>query len=110
MQVTAYYPKTPTFTLTRKNIDFSGFDYKAIDGTYLNSETNVSFAIQHTAGLAYEVTNGDTKMKAILLSKDEMVINDYGYRIKIGKKENTKVGDLLLTSGRIQNVRFSRVR
>lgn len=109
MQVTAYYPKTPTFTLTRKNRDFSGFDYPSLNGTYLNSETEVSFLIKHVSGLDYEVTNGEVLMKAILLSKDQLVINDYGYRIRIGKAVKNKVSELFLTSGRNHNVRFSKV-
>ena len=110
MQVTAYYTKTPPFTLTRKNTDFSKFDFAAVNGTFLNQETKVSFSVKHVFGSRYDVTSGETQMKAILLSKDELVINDYGYKIKIGNKENTSISNLFLTSGRIQNVRFSRVK
>ena len=110
MQVSAYYPKTPNFTLTRKNIDLTRFDYEAINGNFVNEETEVSFSIKYDSGLNYTVTNGDTKMKAILLSEDELVINDYNYRIRIGDKRNEKVTAVFLTSGRIQNVRFSRTK
>lgn len=110
MQVSLYYPKTPNFTLTRKNKDFEGYDFKAVEGNFLNNETNVAFSITYLSDLNYEVTSNDIKMTAILLSQDELVINDYNYRLKIQRDTNTNVSDLLLTSGRIQNVKFSRVK
>lgn len=109
MQVTAYYTRTPTFSLTRRNTDFSGVDYKAISGTYINNETSVSFKVEHTSGRKYKVVSGENTMKAVLLSKDELVINDYNYRIKIEKDNNGVVSDIFLTFRRIQNVRFSRI-
>lgn len=109
MQVTAYYTRTPVFTLIRKNIDFSGFNYKAVNGNYVNKETGVSFNMKYTSGRNYKVLSGENTMKAVLLSKDELVINDYNYRIKIEKDNNGVVSDVFLTFRRIQNVRFSRV-
>ncbi|SHG73838.1 serine hydrolase domain-containing protein [Winogradskyella jejuensis] len=110
MQVSAYYPNTPNFTMTRKDIDLKGFDYKAINGSFLNEETGVSFSVKYDAGLNYEITNGENKMKAIILSRDELVINDYDYRIRVEKNKDNLVSDIFLTSGRIQNVRFSRIK
>tara|TARA_R110002073_G_scaffold108336_9_gene243683 strand:+ start:113947 stop:115623 length:1677 start_codon:yes stop_codon:yes gene_type:complete len=109
MKVTAYYPRTPTFSLTRKNTDFSGFNYGTIDGTYVNKETSVSFEIKHTSGRNYKVVSGENTMKAVLLSREELVINDYNYRIRIGKTTDGKISNVFLTFRRIQNVRFSRV-
>ncbi|MFY0629024.1 MAG: beta-lactamase family protein [Flavobacteriaceae bacterium] len=109
MLVTAYYTKTPVFTLTRKNTDFSGFDYEAVNGTYINNETSVSFKVEHTSGRKYKVVSGENVMNAFLLSKKELVINDYNYRIKIGETKEGKTTNLFLTFRRIQNVRFSRI-
>lgn len=109
MQVTAYYTRTPHFILTRTNTDFTYFDFESVNGSFLNKETGVSFTVKCLSDLNYEVTSGDTKMTAILLSPSELVINDYDYRIKMQKDKNNNVSDLFLTSGRIQNVRFYRV-
>lgn len=108
MQVSAYYPRTPNFTLTRKNIDFSEFEFSSIDGAYVNDETGVKFSIKHSEKLYYDVVSGDNNMKATLLSKDELVINDYSYRIKIGKSTSGEVKELFLTFNRNQNMRFNR--
>lgn len=109
MQVTAYYPNTPTFTLTRRNTDFSDFDFKTLDGKYTNEETGVTFEINYQSDLKYSIKNATDDMTAILLSTEKLVINDYGYSLKIGMKKGDGTRDLFLTSGRIQNVRFSRV-
>lgn len=109
MQVTFYYTATEPFTLTRIESDFSSFDFASLNGTYLNKETSVSFSVVHKSDETYLVENGDKEMKAFLLTPNELIINDYGYRISINKNSDNMVSDLFLTSGRIQNVRFSKV-
>ncbi|WP_299434488.1 serine hydrolase domain-containing protein [uncultured Aquimarina sp.] len=110
MEITAYYTRTKPFTLIKKNTNFSDFDFKSVNGTFLNKETEVDFSIKYVSGVNYKVKSGKTKMKAILLSPTELVINDYNYKITIKKDENSTISHLLLTSDRIQNVKFSKIK
>ncbi|WP_299218274.1 serine hydrolase domain-containing protein [uncultured Aquimarina sp.] len=110
MEVTTYYTRTKPFTLTRKNTDFSDFDFKSVNGTFLNKETKVEFSIKYISGVDYKIRSGKTKMKAILLSPNELVINDYNYKITLKRGENNAISNLLLTSGRIQNVKFYKIK
>ncbi|WP_299212675.1 serine hydrolase domain-containing protein [uncultured Dokdonia sp.] len=106
MQITAYYTNTEPFTLTRIDSDFTGFDFTALNGTFINPETNVSFKIEHDTKTTYTIKSGKKKMKAILLTPTELLINDYEYRLKIHKDKKEKVQEMFLNSGRIQQVRF----
>ncbi|MHA7058769.1 serine hydrolase domain-containing protein [Aquimarina sp. M1] len=110
MQVTAYYTQTKPFTLTRKNNDFSTVDFASVLGTFLNKETEVKLSIKYISGVNYEVASGKRKMNAILISPKEMIINDYNYKIIFKTNENKLISELFLTSGRIQNVRFQKIK
>ena len=109
MQVTAYYTRTPTFTLTRKNVDLTNYDYSAIEGQYMNAETGVAFSVKHQGGLDYIFTAGEQIMEAILLDKKRLTIGGYDYGIRIGSTDQGQVSELFLNSGRVQNLRFKRV-
>lgn len=106
MQITAYYTNTEPFTLTRIESDFSNFDFTSLNGAFINPETNVSFNIKYDTNKTYKIKSGKLKMKAILITPSELLINDYDYRLKIHPNGKENVQEMFLTSGRIQNVRF----
>lgn len=106
MQVTAYYPTVPPFTLTRSESDWRNYNYIALNGIYQNSETDVSINIKHIADKQYEVKRGKRTFTATLIKPDELLVNDYV--VKIDRDINDKVTQLFLTSGRIQEIRFER--
>ncbi|MBC8754769.1 serine hydrolase [Kordia sp. YSTF-M3] len=106
MQITAYYPTVKPFTLTRIESDLSTFNFKALNGIFKNRETDVSFILTHTEGIAYEVKIGEKKRNGLLLSPNELLVNDYSVKFWVDNAGNIK--ELFVTSGRIQNVRFVR--
>ncbi len=106
MQITAYYPTVKPFTLTRIESDFSKFDFNALNGTFKNQETDVSFTLKHTKGTAYEVKIGKKKREGLLLTPNELLVNEYSVKFCTDKTGN--ITELFVTSGRIQHVRFVR--
>ena len=106
MQITAYYPTVPPFTLTRIESDWTGFDYKALNGQFLNEETNVTFELNYQKDKNYEVKIGKKKRNALLISPSELMVQDY--RLKFSTDNNGEITELFLTSGRIKEVRFGR--
>ncbi|AXG72067.1 D-aminopeptidase [Kordia sp. SMS9] len=106
MQITAYYPTVPPFTLTRIESDLSKFDYTALNGSFLNDEINVSFTIKNLGKENYEVTLGAEKMKGLLIYDNEMLVDDYNLSFTTDKKGN--INEILVSTGRIENLRFVR--
>ncbi|WP_298512847.1 serine hydrolase [uncultured Kordia sp.] len=106
MQITAYYPSVKPFTLTRIESDLSKFDFAMLNGSYLNSETNVSFTIKNIGKENYEIIFGEDIMKGLLVYENEMLVDDYN--LSFEKDSNGKINEILVTTDRIQNVRFVR--
>lgn len=55
LQVTAYYVNHSPYTLTKTSKIESGFDFKSLNGDYLNSETNTILSIKYLEGMNYQV-------------------------------------------------------
>ncbi|MCH2194328.1 serine hydrolase domain-containing protein [Kordia sp.] len=106
MQITAYYPSVKPFTLTKIESDLSTFDFTALNGSFQNSETNVSFTIKNIEKENYEIIMGEDTMKGLLLTENEMLVD--GYNLFFEKDNNGNIHEILVTSGRIHNVRFVR--
>ncbi|WP_046757663.1 serine hydrolase domain-containing protein [Kordia jejudonensis] len=106
MQITAYYPSVPPFTLTRIESDLSTFDFTSLNGSFLNNEINVSFTIENIEKENYEVTLGKKKIKGLLLDETEMLVDNYN--ISFEKDSQGKINEILVSTGRIDNLRFVR--
>jgi hypothetical protein len=106
MQITAYYPSVPPFTLTRIESDLSTFDFTSLNGSFLNDEINVSFTIKNIGKENYEVTLGEEKIKGLLVYDTEMLVDNYNLSFKKDSKGN--INEILVSTGRIENLRFVR--
>lgn len=78
----------------------------AINGRYLNSETDTEIIIEHNEGDQYYITKNGRKRKAELLLKDYLRMNSY--EINITKDSLGNVTGLSVNNGRIKNVIFNK--
>lgn len=106
MQITAYYPTVKPFTLTRIESDLSAFNFNTLNGTFKNAETDVLFSIKHLEKDAYEIRIGKKKRNGLLVTPNEMLVDDYNLSFRTDSKG--KINEIFVTSGRIQNVQFVR--
>ncbi|GGD75597.1 hypothetical protein GCM10011514_44420 [Emticicia aquatilis] len=103
MTVTAYYTSHSPYTLTKHIYDWKGFNYQALKGKFINSETNVSVEIKFISDKSYEVKIGDkNSTKGLLISPTKLLVDNYVFDI-----DNNST--LFLSSDRIQRVKFLRV-
>lgn len=106
MQITAYYPTVAPSTLTRTESDWTGVDYKALEGQYVNTETDVSATLSYVEDRIYRVKIGKQKISAVLLTPTELLVDDY--RLYFSRTASGSIDELFLSSGRIQKLRFVR--
>jgi CubicO group peptidase (beta-lactamase class C family) len=103
MTVTAYYTSHAPYTLTKHIYDWKGINYQVLNGKFVNTETNVVVAIKYISDKKYEVSFGDkNNTKGLLISPTKLLVDNYVFDI-----DNSST--LLLSSDRIQQVRFVRV-
>lgn len=101
MQVTAYYTKHAPYSLTKVGTIENRFDYKKMDGEYLNEETSTSIRIRHQDGTHYEVLFRNTKRaQGLLVSSRKLLVNSYSLEFSDG--------DILLNGDRIKQLRYKR--
>ncbi|MDF1696719.1 MAG: serine hydrolase [Saprospiraceae bacterium] len=106
MQITAYYPTVAPFSLTRIESDLSNFDFDVLNGAYQNLETEVSFTISYINDRNFILKMGDRELNGILVTPYELLVNDYQLTFEL--KDTKGLSEIMLTSGRIQNVKFER--
>lgn len=106
MQITAYYPTVPPFTLTRIESDLSTFDFSALNGTFLNAETDVLFTIKNIEKENYQITIDNKKRNGLLVYPNEMLVD--AYNLSFEKDSAGNINEIRVTSRRIENVRFVR--
>lgn len=101
MQVTAYYINHSPYSLMKVNQIESGYNFKSINGDYVNSETKSMLSINYLDGMSYEVTfRNDYKTKGLLVSNNKMLFDFYTLEIQNGQ--------LLLNGERIKKVKYMR--
>ncbi|MDI9859373.1 serine hydrolase domain-containing protein [Flectobacillus roseus] len=99
LQVTAYYINHSPYRLTKANRIKENFDFRSINGDYINSETNTTLKIEYLEGMNYEITfRNDYKTKGLLVSTNKMLVDIYSLEIQKGK--------LFLNGARIKNVKY----
>lgn len=103
MTVTAYYISHSPYTLTKHIYDWKGSNYQALNGKFINSETNVNIEIKFISDKSYEVKIGDKNTtKGLLISPTKLLVDNYTF--DVGNNYT-----LFLSSDRIQRVKFLRV-
>lgn len=100
MEVTAYYTSHAPYTLRKLNVDWSNFDYKKLEGNFINEETKVVLKFKYLKDKDFEVSYSNKTNKALLISPTKLVMGNYTLEF-----ENNEI---LLNSDRIRKVRFKR--
>lgn len=103
LEVTAYYTNHAPYTLTKVANDWDNFDFKSLDGAYLNPETDVTISVRHKEGSSFDINVGDGyQTTGLLLSKTKMLVDNYTMDFPAGESR------LYLNGGRIQQVAFQK--
>jgi CubicO group peptidase (beta-lactamase class C family) len=101
MQVTAYYVDHSPYSLTKVNKIENGFEFKSINGDYVNSEINTTLTIKYLEGMDYEITfRNDYKTKGLLVSTNKMLVDFYSLEFQNG--------ELFLNGERMRKVKYVR--
>ena len=106
LQVTAYYTSHAPYTLTRANADWTGVDYEGLSGSYVNEETGAQLQLAYDSIKTYLVEIAGNEMQGVLVTPTKLMVDNYAFAI-----QPTGAGlppTLLLSAGRIENVRFVR--
>jgi CubicO group peptidase (beta-lactamase class C family) len=99
MQVTAYYTNHAPYSLTKVNQILKGFDFKSINGEYVNSETNTTLRVKYMDGMRYKIRLGKKyKTTGLLVSATKMLVDSYSLEIRNGA--------LFLNGERIKEVKY----
>jgi CubicO group peptidase (beta-lactamase class C family) len=105
MTVTAYYTSHSPYTLTKSNSDWTGYNYQALNGKFINSETNVAIKIKFVGDKSYNIKAGSQRStKGLLISPTKLLVDNYV--LDIDNASAPKM--LLLSADRIERVKFLR--
>ena len=78
MTVTAYYTSHSPYTLTKSNSDWTGYNYQALNGKFINSETNVAIKIKFVGDKSYNIKAGSQRStKGLLISPTKLLVDNY---------------------------------
>lgn len=101
MQVTAYYINHAPYSLTKTGSIGDEYDFKKINASYFNSETNTELSIKHLDGIHYEITfPSDKKRQALLVSPTKLLVGSYTLAFLNE--------DILLNGERIKQIKYKR--
>lgn len=105
--VTAYYTSHSPYTLTKAISNWTGFNYQALNGKYLNKETGVTIELQFSGDKNYNVKIGSqNSTKGLLISPTKLLVDFYVLNVdNISTTQKT----LLLSSDRVQNLKFVKI-
>lgn len=107
MTVTAYYTSHSPYTLTKAVSNWTGYNYHALNGKFLNSETNITTTIKYKGDKTYDVKiGGKDSTIGLLISPTKMLVNNYV--LDFDNKDATP-HLFLLSADRIERVKFVRV-
>lgn len=107
MTVTAYYTSHSPYTLTKAVSNWTHYNYQALNGKYLNTETNVTIDLKFSSDKNYDVKIGSQdSTKGLLISPTKMLVDFYVINID---NSGTTPKTILLSSDRSQQVKFIRV-
>lgn len=107
MTVTAYYTSHAPYTLTKSVSDWTGYHYTALNGKFINTETNVSIDIQFTGDKNYTIKIGSNNItKGLLIAPTKLLAASY---VLDFTETTTGPNTFLLSADRIKRVKFVRV-
>lgn len=105
MVVTAYYTSHAPYSLTRTKADWNNYDYKKINGTFENDETNVELTIKHDTDKNYKVILNGQENNGILVTPNKLLANNYVIEFT---SEKNDISTFILNSDRVKKVEFKR--
>jgi len=105
MQVTAYYPTHPPYTLIRGNSDWSGFEFHSLDGQFRNEETGVEIAIEYCAERQYRLELAGQVTMGLLVAPAKLLVDSYILEIEAGE---SWASGFRLSGDRIRRLHFTR--
>ena len=106
LQVTAYYTSHAPYTLTRANADWTGVDYRGLSGSYSNEETGAQVRLVYNSGKTYSVEIAGNELQGVLVTPTKLMVDNYALTFQPTSSGSSRT--LLLSAGRIENVRFVR--
>lgn len=107
MTVTAYYTSHAPYTLTKTVSNWTDYNYQALNGKFINTETNVTMEIKFVTDKSYDVKIGNQdSTNGLLISPYKLLIGNYVLDIE-NKIATPKI--VLLSTDRIQRVKFIRL-
>jgi CubicO group peptidase (beta-lactamase class C family) len=100
-QITAYYINHSPYSLTKVNQVLKGYDFKSINGDYVNSETNTILSLIYIDGMSYRIKLGKSyKTIGMLVSYTKMLVDSYSLELRNG--------ELFLNGERMKEVKYVR--
>jgi CubicO group peptidase (beta-lactamase class C family) len=108
MTVTAYYTSHSPYTLTKAVNNWTSYNYQALNGKFINSETNVTIDIKFAGDKYYDVkvVGSQDSTKGILISPTKLLVDNYVFDIE---NNITIPKKILLSADRIERVKFIRM-
>ncbi|MEI7669870.1 MAG: hypothetical protein WCJ33_07290, partial [Pseudomonadota bacterium] len=84
MTVTAYYTSHSPYTLTKAVSNWTGYNYQALNGKFINSETNVTIDIKFAGDKYYDVkvVGSQDSTKGLLISPTKLLVDNYVFDIE----------------------------
>ncbi|GAA0871858.1 hypothetical protein GCM10009117_10040 [Gangjinia marincola] len=106
MMVTAYYTTHAPYNLTRTDTNWDTYDFSLLNGTYKNTETDVTLTIRYDEEQEYTVNRDGKEYKGRLVTLTKLLVNNYVIEFDI---EDKVISTLFLSANRIERVRFERI-
>jgi len=103
LQVTAYHPSHPPYTLVKEMHNWENFNAASLYGTFVNEETGAMLHIKNISGRQATVYMGEKEQTALICAPGKMLLN--GYYITF---DQTSSDRLYLHGNRIKQVVFNR--
>ena len=87
--------------MTKVNQILNGYDFKSLNGDYVNSETNTILSLKYIDGMSYKIKLGKSyKTKGMLVSNTKMLVDSYSLELRNGA--------LFLNGERMKEVKYVR--
>lgn len=105
MVVTAYYTSHAPYSLARANSDWNDYDFKSLNGNFVNDETGAELIIEYDSQRNYKVLLNGQENNGTLVTPAKLLINNYVIEFS---NDDSLITTFTLNADRIQNVKFER--
>lgn len=109
LRVTAYYPTHAPYTLTRLDLDWTGYEEAALGGSYRNAELGIELTLAPQGERRYAIDWSGRQRAGEWFTPDLLLV-DGGYRLSPVRDATGRVTGLRLATERSRGIEFVRVR